>query len=244
MLFGYLIRLGLIFLAVYLVRDAAWISLPALGATIIVTHLGLLVLGDEVRRHLPRLSRSQARPHPLVTRGRIVFALEFPPINAILRWQDLFPTFNKIALIAVLAALIGIVIFLLAGSRDGTKAPTGHPQPGRDHRRVHRGPGRHADDGARRPALDAVPAQPVRLHLPVQPAGHHPDPADAGDGTHRHPAVPEPAGVGDLHRRRRQAPGPRLLRAHDLAARRADGAEAARRRHRGHLHAVHPARSP
>jgi hypothetical protein len=42
-LFGYLIRLGLIFLAVYAVHDASWISLPALGATIIVTHLGLLV---------------------------------------------------------------------------------------------------------------------------------------------------------------------------------------------------------
>ena len=42
-LFGYLIRLGLIFLAVILVKDAGWISLPALGATIIVTHLGLLL---------------------------------------------------------------------------------------------------------------------------------------------------------------------------------------------------------
>ena len=42
-LFGYLIRLGLISLAVLLVRDASWISLPALGATIIVTHLGLLL---------------------------------------------------------------------------------------------------------------------------------------------------------------------------------------------------------
>ena len=41
-LFGYLIRLGLIFLAVLLVKDAGWISLPALGSTIIVTHLGLL----------------------------------------------------------------------------------------------------------------------------------------------------------------------------------------------------------
>lgn len=41
-LFGYLIRLGLIFLAVWIVKDAGWISLPALGATIIVTHLGLL----------------------------------------------------------------------------------------------------------------------------------------------------------------------------------------------------------
>jgi hypothetical protein len=41
-LFGYLIRLGLIFLAVLLVKDAGWISIPALGSTIIVTHLGLL----------------------------------------------------------------------------------------------------------------------------------------------------------------------------------------------------------
>lgn len=42
-LFGYLARLGLIFVAVFAVRDAGWISLPALGTTIIVTHLGLLV---------------------------------------------------------------------------------------------------------------------------------------------------------------------------------------------------------
>lgn len=41
-LFGYLLRLGLIMLAVLLVRDEPWISLPALGTTIIVTHLGLL----------------------------------------------------------------------------------------------------------------------------------------------------------------------------------------------------------
>ncbi len=41
-LFGYLIRLGLIFVAVWLVKDTAWISFPALGSTIIVTHLGLL----------------------------------------------------------------------------------------------------------------------------------------------------------------------------------------------------------
>jgi hypothetical protein len=42
-LFGYLFRLGLIFLAVWFVKDASWISRPALGVTIIVTHLGLLV---------------------------------------------------------------------------------------------------------------------------------------------------------------------------------------------------------
>lgn len=41
-LFGYLIRLGLISIAVYVVKDQSWVSLPALGITIIVTHLGLL----------------------------------------------------------------------------------------------------------------------------------------------------------------------------------------------------------
>jgi hypothetical protein len=41
-LFGYLVRLALIFLAVWLVKDTAWISFPALGSTIIITHLGLL----------------------------------------------------------------------------------------------------------------------------------------------------------------------------------------------------------
>jgi len=41
-LFGYLIRLALIFLAVWLVKDSPWISFPALGSTIIITHLGLL----------------------------------------------------------------------------------------------------------------------------------------------------------------------------------------------------------
>jgi F-type H+-transporting ATPase subunit a len=54
-----------------------------------------------------------------------VLALEFPPINEILRWRDLFPTFNKIAFIGVGAALIGILVFLIAGGKDGLKAPRG-----------------------------------------------------------------------------------------------------------------------
>ena len=54
-----------------------------------------------------------------------MFALEFPPINELLRWEDIFPTFNKIALIAVAAALIGIVLFLLAARKDPLAAPTG-----------------------------------------------------------------------------------------------------------------------
>ena len=54
-----------------------------------------------------------------------MLALEFPPINELIRWQDIFPTFNKVALIAVLAALIGIVVFLVAGGKDPMVAPTG-----------------------------------------------------------------------------------------------------------------------
>ena len=41
-MFGYLGRLALIGAAILLVRDASWVSLMALGLTIIVTHLGLL----------------------------------------------------------------------------------------------------------------------------------------------------------------------------------------------------------
>ena len=81
-----------------------------------------------------------------------MFALEFPPINAILRWQDFFPTFNKVALIAVAAALIGCLIFCLAGSKDGTKAPKGVRNLAEIDRRVHRDAGRHADDGQGRAA--------------------------------------------------------------------------------------------
>jgi F-type H+-transporting ATPase subunit a len=54
-----------------------------------------------------------------------MLALEFPPINEVIRWKDLFPTFNKIALIACVASLIGITIYLLAARRDPMVAPKG-----------------------------------------------------------------------------------------------------------------------
>lgn len=41
-LFGYLVRLGVICLVIWMVHDATWISVPALGTTIIISHLGLL----------------------------------------------------------------------------------------------------------------------------------------------------------------------------------------------------------
>ena len=60
-LFGYILRLGLITVAVLLVRDVSWISLPALGITIIVTHLGLLFW--EMRFIAASLAFPGLRPH-------------------------------------------------------------------------------------------------------------------------------------------------------------------------------------
>jgi F-type H+-transporting ATPase subunit a len=54
-----------------------------------------------------------------------MFALEFPPINEVIRWRELFPSFNKVGLIAVLAVLIGTMIYLIAARRDPLVAPTG-----------------------------------------------------------------------------------------------------------------------
>jgi len=54
-----------------------------------------------------------------------MFALEFPPINEVIRWRDLFPTFNKIALIAVLATVISVTLFLIAARRDPLTPPKG-----------------------------------------------------------------------------------------------------------------------
>ncbi len=54
-----------------------------------------------------------------------MIALEFPPINEILRWKDLFSSFNKISIIAILAATIGCLVFLLASRQNALEAPRG-----------------------------------------------------------------------------------------------------------------------
>jgi F-type H+-transporting ATPase subunit a len=54
-----------------------------------------------------------------------VLGLSFPPINEVIRWRNFFGSFNKIALMACLAAVIGIVVFLLAARKDPLKAPKG-----------------------------------------------------------------------------------------------------------------------
>ena len=54
-----------------------------------------------------------------------MLALTFPPINELIRWRDVFPGLNKVGIIAVLAAVLGIVIFVTAGTKDPLKAPSG-----------------------------------------------------------------------------------------------------------------------
>lgn len=62
MLFGYLVRLALVALAIYLVRNAAWVDLVALGITVVVTHTGLLFW--EMRYISASLAFPGLRPQP------------------------------------------------------------------------------------------------------------------------------------------------------------------------------------
>ncbi len=56
-----------------------------------------------------------------------MLALDFPPINEVLRWRDLIPGigFNKISLIVVLAVVISVAVFFAAIRKDPMKPPTG-----------------------------------------------------------------------------------------------------------------------
>jgi F-type H+-transporting ATPase subunit a len=54
-----------------------------------------------------------------------VLAVTFPPINELIRWRDFAGNFNKIALMACLAAVIALTIFTLANRKDPLQAPKG-----------------------------------------------------------------------------------------------------------------------
>ncbi|MGH1505362.1 MAG: ATP synthase subunit I [Acidimicrobiales bacterium] len=53
---GYVLRLGIIFAGVWIVKDMSWVAIVPLGITLIVTHLGLLVW------ELRHVSASMAHP--------------------------------------------------------------------------------------------------------------------------------------------------------------------------------------
>ena len=54
-----------------------------------------------------------------------ILSFEFPPINELLRWRDVVPGLNKVGLIAIAAAVIGSLIFLLAARKDPKVAQKG-----------------------------------------------------------------------------------------------------------------------
>lgn len=62
MLFGYLIRLAIVAFAIFIVRDASWVDLVALGLTVVVTHIGLLFW--EMRYVSASLAFPGVRPVP------------------------------------------------------------------------------------------------------------------------------------------------------------------------------------
>lgn len=67
-LFGFLLRLGLVSIAVLAVKDAAWVEPVALGLTLIVTHLALLLW--ELRYVSISLAYPGLKPSPKETNAR------------------------------------------------------------------------------------------------------------------------------------------------------------------------------
>ncbi len=61
-MFGFLIRLGLIFLAVLIVKDQPWIEMLPLGLTLIISHLGILFW--EMRYISATLAHPGLKPSP------------------------------------------------------------------------------------------------------------------------------------------------------------------------------------
>ena len=142
-LFGFLLRLGLIFLAVMLVARRRWVALVPLGLTLIVTHLGLLFW--EMRYvsaslAFPGLKPEHARKgtsttvvHPTASSARVISG---PGSRRTLGARSTSSSrrsrtsssgrtgsataaygFNKIAFICFLAFVVPVVLFLIAGSK-------------------------------------------------------------------------------------------------------------------------------
>ena len=65
---GYVMRLALIFMAVWVVRETSWVRMVPLGTTIIATHLGLLVW--ELRHISGTLAHPGLKPSGRVLSGR------------------------------------------------------------------------------------------------------------------------------------------------------------------------------
>lgn len=66
-LFGYVVRLGILFGAVLALRELGWVHIPSLGLTIVVMHLGLLLW--ELKYVSLSLAHPGIKPEPSTTRS-------------------------------------------------------------------------------------------------------------------------------------------------------------------------------
>lgn len=67
-LVGYVVRMGLVILALFLVKDRSWAELTPLGITLVATHLGLLF--SEMRHVSASLAFPGVKPVPAVKEVR------------------------------------------------------------------------------------------------------------------------------------------------------------------------------
>lgn len=83
-MFGYLVRLGLITVAVLSVRNQAWVSIVILGVMLIVTHLGLLLW--ELRYVSFSFSQPGVKPRPTRfkrSRGSTILPADSVPADSV-----------------------------------------------------------------------------------------------------------------------------------------------------------------
>ena len=78
---GYVVRLGLILVALVLLRHVSWIVLPWLGFTLVGAHLGLLFW--ETRYISLSVGRARAPPAPACSDGRrmSLLGVDVPPVS-------------------------------------------------------------------------------------------------------------------------------------------------------------------
>ena len=86
---GFVVRMALVAVAIFAVKDQSWVELPLLAFSLLITHLGLLFW--ETRY----VSASLAFPGSSRVRGEggstlVMLGLEFPPVSHVIEWPDLF----------------------------------------------------------------------------------------------------------------------------------------------------------
>ncbi len=167
--------------------------------------------------------------------------VKFPGIEEMVQWPAAFfkdtPfAFNKVALLS-LDRRRHPDHLVPRGRCEGQEVARAvrRAEHRRDLDRVRREAGHRPGHRRRRHALPAAAAVDVPLHLLRQPLRGHPDVPLAGQRPHGQPGPAGAARLAGVHRRRCQAPRPRLLQGSALPAGRAQGALPAGDADRVHL---------